>query len=115
MSVTSLFIFFGEGWCLVIAVFGWQPGYLKGASADAFSARKLLEYWHLLPTQSFNPWTLALAWPFGLGATVAPLGCLRRLGKTLYLQAPLGFAGTSRFRWLGHARSANIILGVAAG
>lgn len=115
MSVASLFIFFAGGWWLLIALFAWQAAYLPATSADGFSAQKLPEYWHLWPTKSFNGQILALAWLLGFSATAAPLICLRRLGKTLFQEAPLSFVVARRFRWLGHALGTSIILGFTAG
>ncbi|MEP7186300.1 MAG: hypothetical protein ABI767_10725 [Rhodanobacter sp.] len=114
MSVASLFIFFAGGWWLLIALCSWEIAYLPSTS-DGLAARALLEHWHLLPMELLNAHLIALAWLLGFSATVAPLVFLRRLGKTLYLQAPLSFAVSRRFRWLGHALGASIILRFTAG
>lgn len=114
MSFASLLTFFAGGWWLLIAFLAWRAAYAPSTSADSYTAPKLLEYWHLLPTKPFDHWIVALAWLFGFTATVSPLVCLRRLGKSLYLKSPLSSEVANGFRALGHALSANIALGFAA-
>lgn len=91
----------------------WQASG-RGSSTPA-SAQRLLEYWHLLPKTSFNVSVLAFAWVLAFAVAMAPIICLRQLGKALYTQAPLSFAVARRFTWLGHALVANIVGGFAVG
>ena len=45
---------------------------------------------------------------------MAPIVCLRRLGKALRATSPLNLVVARRFSWLGHALLANLIGGFAA-
>ena len=79
------------------------------------SAQAVLERWNLLPKQQADGWMLALIWLLAFVAMMAPIVCLRRLGKALYTQPPLSLAVARRFQWLGHALVANIFIGFVAG
>lgn len=111
MSISSLMAFFVAGWWLLIAgcivVVARSP-----VSSPDSSARNLLEHWHLLPAGHVDFRLLLLAWVLGFASAMAPLICLRRLGKALLAQVPLSFTVASRFRWLGHALISNILVGL---
>lgn len=114
MSISSAAAFFAGGWWLMIAMATWLVGRLPAGSGGSLAGQGLLGRWHLLPSGPFNSWLLASAWLLGFVATMAPLACLRRLGKALYAKPPLSTAVARCFLWLGHALSANIVLGFVA-
>lgn len=113
MSFASVFAFCTMAWWLLMALSLWQAS--GSGSNDPVSAQHLLEHWHLLPKTSFNVSVLAFAWALAFVVAMAPIVCLRKLGKALYTQAPLSFAVARRFTWLGHALVANIVGGFAVG
>ena len=97
---------------LLIALGLWQA---SGASSmEPSSAKKLLEDWHMMPKKPFDASTFALAWLLSFVATMAPIVCLRRLGKALYTRPPLSFVVARHFLWLGRALVINIVIGAAA-
>jgi hypothetical protein len=114
MSISSASAFFAGGWWAMLALATWQATRLPGGSNGSIMGQRMLERWHLLPSGPFDPWLLALAWLLGFVATMAPLVCLRRLGKALYVQPPLSAAVARCFLWLGHALIANIVVGFIA-
>jgi len=100
------------GWSLLALLF-WQ---VSGVTRmDSTSAQHLLERWHLLPGASFDGAILSAALLLALAAAMAPIVCLRRLGKALRAPSPLNPVVARRFSWLGHALVANIVGGFAAG
>ena len=112
MSIASLLAFFTVLTWLLIAFGLWQA---SGAGpTGSSSAQRLLAHWHMLPSGPFNASMLALGWLLAFVATMAPLVCLRRLGKALHTQPPLSFIVARRFRGMGHALLANIVIGFAA-
>lgn len=112
MSLASLFGFCAIVWWLMLALFAWMVSDVS--SINPSSAQKVLEHWHLMPKQPGNPWLLTLSWLLAFLATIAPIVCLRRLGKALYTQAPLSLVVARRFHWLGHALVGNLVFGFAA-
>ena len=113
MSVASVLAFFPVMMWLLIALGLWQA---SGAGPQgSSSAQHLLERWHMLPKQPFDASALSLAWLLAFVATMAPVVCLRSLGKALYTQAPLSFIVARRFLWLGRALVGNIVIAFAAG
>lgn len=112
MSFASVFAFGTVACWLFIALLLWQT---RGSNDPTETQHLLLEHWHLLPKTSFNATVLALAWVLSFAVAMAPIVCLRKLGKALYTQPPLSFAVARRFSWLGHALVANIVGGFAAG
>ena len=112
MSLASLLGFFTAMAWLMIALGLWQT---SGAGpTGSSSAQRMLEHWHMMPSRPFNAPMLALGWLLGFVATMAPLVCLRRLGKALHVQPPLSSLVAQRFRWLGHALLGNIAIGFVA-
>lgn len=108
MSLASMAGFCAVVWWLMIGGMVWT---VTASSSDPSSAQKVLEHWNLMPTQLANGWILALVWSLALVAMMAPIVCLRRLGKALYSQTPLSPTVARSFQWLGHALIANIFLG----
>ncbi|MEO8810597.1 MAG: hypothetical protein ABI386_10160 [Rhodanobacter sp.] len=112
MSVASVLAF-----CTIMVWFLIALGLLQLSGDTTFkstSLMRLLERWHMMPKQPFDLSTLALAWLLGFVAAIAPIVCLRRLGKALCTQPPLSFIVARRFLWLGRALVINILTGFAA-
>jgi hypothetical protein len=113
MSLASALAFFTVMMWLFVAM-----GLLQTSGTGAgvrSSTRSLLEHWHMMPTQPFNGYVLALAGLLAFFAAMAPIVCLRNLGKALYTEPPLSFIVARRFLWLGRALVFNIVAGCAAG
>lgn len=109
MSISSVLAF-----CTILAwlLIGMALVLTGGASATkSSSSLRLLEHWHMMPTQPFDMPLLALACLLAFVAALAPIVCLRGLGKALYNQPPLSFIVGRRFLWLGHALVVNIVVG----
>ncbi|MEO8992951.1 MAG: hypothetical protein ABI299_00010 [Rhodanobacter sp.] len=113
MSFASVFEFCTFILWLMIALMLWEAS--SASSIDPAAAQRTLERWHLMPNRPFNSALLGLTWLLAFIGTMAPLVCLRRLGTALYRQAPLSFVVAKRFRWLGHALVANILVSFIAG
>lgn len=113
MSLASLSGFCVMVWWLTVAGLVWMASGVS--SIDPSSAQKVLEHWHWVPNKPFDASILALAWLLALIATMAPIVCLRGLGKALYVETPLSFVVARRFLWLGRALVANIVIGFASG
>ncbi|MGN6706542.1 MAG: hypothetical protein ACTHJO_10845 [Rhodanobacter sp.] len=112
MSFASVLAFCTVGGWLLLALLFWQ---VSGVTRmDSSSAQELLERWHLLPKASFDGAVLSAALLLALVAAMAPIVCLRRLGKALRATSPLNLVVARRFSWLGHALLANLIGGFAA-
>lgn len=112
MSFASVLAFCTVGGWLLLALLFWQ---VSGVTRmDSSSAQQLLERWHLLPKASFDGAVLSAALLLALVAAMAPIVCLRRLGKALRATSPLNLVVARRFSWLGHALLANLIGGFAA-
>lgn len=121
MSIASVLAFFAVlAWLLAAWALSQAAGInASGASSvqitlEISSAQRLLERWHMMPNRPFDAAALALAWLLAFVATMAPIVCLRRLGKALYVEAPLSFVVARRFLGLGHALVANIVIGFVA-
>ncbi|HEV7122326.1 MAG TPA: hypothetical protein VGN24_02740 [Rhodanobacter sp.] len=113
MSLASVLVFFTVIAWLLIALGLWQA---SGVGATASSSMpRLLKHWHMMPKQPLDLPMIALACLLAFVAALAPLVCLRSLGKALYSQPPLSFIVAGRFAWLGHALVINIVVGFAAG
>jgi hypothetical protein len=112
MSMSSVLAFCTIMAWLLIALGLWQAS--GASSTDTSSPQRLLEHWHMMPKKPFNTPMLVLAWLLSFFATMAPIVCLRSLGKALYTQAPLSFIVGRRFLWLGRALVINIVIGFAA-
>lgn len=111
MSISSLMAFFVAGWWLLIAGCTVEVARSPVSAPDS-SARNVLEHWHLLAAGHVDFKVLLLAWILGFASAMAPLICLRQLGKALHVQVPLSFTVARRFRWLGHALTCNILIGL---
>lgn len=113
MSLASVAGFCAAVWSLML---GGMVLAVTATSSHAPSyALAVLEHWNLVPKQQADAWMLALIWLLAFVAMMAPIVCLRRLGKALYTQPPLSLAVARRFQWLGHALVANIFIGFVAG
>jgi hypothetical protein len=112
MSLASVAGFFAVvGW---LTVAGMVLTLSHTPSVDRSSAQTVLEHWQLMPKQAFDTWLLILSWLLAFIATMAPIMCLRQLGKALYTRSPLSLVVARRFHFLGHALVANIFIGFAA-
>jgi len=113
MSLASMLIFFTVIAWLLIVLGLWQA---SGVGAtESSSLLRLLHHWHMMPKQPFDAPMIALASLLAFVAAMAPLVCLRSLGKALYAQPPLSFIVAGRFLWLGRALVINIVVSFAAG
>ena len=113
MSFASILAFCTVGGCMLLALLFWQVSGMT--RMDSGSAQQLLERWHLLPKTSFDGAVLSAALLLALVAAMAPIVCLRRLGKALRAPSPLNLVVARCFSWLGHALLVNLIGGFAAG
>ncbi len=113
MSVASVLAFCTVMAWLLIGFGLWQAS--NAGPGGPSSAQNLLERWHLLPKQPFDTSALSFAWLLAFAASMAPIVCLRSLGKALYTQAPLSSIVAQRFLWLGRALVGNIVIAFAAG
>lgn len=112
MSLASVLAFCTFMVWLLIA-FGLMQASRVGAK-ETTSLLSLLEHWHMMPKQPFDTSMLALACLLAFIAAMAPIVCLRSLGKALYTAPPLSFIVARRFLWLGRALVINIVVGWAA-
>lgn len=112
MSLASVLTFCVVMMWLLIALGLWQAS--DAGPTEISSVQRMLERWHMMPNQPSDMPVLALAWLLAFVATIAPIVCLRSLGKALYTQPPLSFIVARRFLWLGHALVTNIVIGFAA-
>src|SRR5574337_616578 len=101
MSLASVLTFCVVMMWLLIALGLWQAS--DAGPTEISSVQRMLERWHMMPNQPSDMPMLALAWLLAFVATIAPIVCLRSLGKALYTQPPLSFIVARRFLWLGHA------------
>lgn len=113
MSFASVFALGASVWWLAFALLLWQASGIS--SIDPTTAQNTLERWHLMPNQPIQGSLLTCTWLLAFAATMAPIICLRRLGKALYLHPPLSLVVASRFRWLAHTLLANIVVSFVAG
>ena len=113
MSLASALAFFTIMAWLLIAL-GLVQASGSGATKPS-SLLRLLEHWHMMPKQPFDTSMLALACLLAFVAAMAPIVCLRSLGKALYTQPPLSYIVARRFLWLGRALVINIVVGWIAG
>lgn len=112
MSVASVLAFCTVMVWLLIALGLWEA---SGAGpTETSSTQRLLERWHMMPNQPFNTTMIALAWLLSFVATIAPIVCLRSLGKALYTRPPLSLIVAKRFLWLGRALVINMVVGWGA-
>ena len=113
MSLASVLVFFTVIAWLAIVLGFWQASAVDANKSS--SMLRLLEHWHMMPKQPFDAPMIAQACLLAFVAALAPLVCLRRLGKALYTQPPLSLIVAERFLGLGHALVINIVFSFAAG